>query len=126
MDQDPLVTLICIGQIPPSQSVAHWKCVTPPVRLNTMYKNSRRHLALVLNKDDDTIKFYLDGELAGTLSSETGEDNAWIRDTTMFDTDGDGKGDYHGGGVGRLDCGLNTADGYTALGHRVALGGERP
>jgi hypothetical protein len=44
----------------------------------------------------------------------------------MFDTDGDGKGDYHGGGVGRLDCGLNTADDYTALGHRVALGGEKP
>ena len=89
-----------------------------------MYKSSRRHLALVLNKDDDTIKFYLDGELAGTLSSEAGD--VWIRDSTMFDTDGDGKGDYQGGGVGRLDCGLNTANGYTALGHRVALGGEKP
>jgi hypothetical protein len=89
-----------------------------------MYKSSRRHLALVLNKDDDTIKFYLDGELAGTLSSEAGD--VWIRDSTTFDTDGDGKGDYQGGGVGRLDCGLNTADGYTALGHRVALGGEKP
>ena len=51
--------------------------------------NSRRHLALVLNKDDDTIKFSLDGELAGTLSSEAGD--FWIRDSTMFDTDGDGK-----------------------------------
>jgi hypothetical protein len=44
--------------------------------------NSRRHLALVLNKDDDTIKFYLDGELAGTLSSEA--DDVWIRDSTML------------------------------------------
>jgi len=38
--------------------------------LNKMRPDSRRHLALVLNKDDNTIKFYIDGVLAATQSSE--------------------------------------------------------
>jgi hypothetical protein len=113
LDQDPGGTLICVGQIPVIESVAYWKCVTPPVRLNGMYRNSRRHLAMVLNHQDDTIKFYLDGEIVGTLSAGDSDGFPWISDSL-------------GSGVGRLDCKLNEKNGYTALGHRVAGGGEKP
>jgi hypothetical protein len=44
-------------------------------------RNSLR--ARDLNKDDEIINFYLDGELEGTMSSETGADNAWTRDRLM-------------------------------------------
>ena len=76
-----------------------------------MRPNTRRHLALVLNKDDNTIKFYIDGVLAESKSSEEPSAEAWIRDE-------------YGGGVGRLDCMMNTPYAYTGLGHRVL--GETP
>jgi hypothetical protein len=76
-----------------------------------MRPNTRRHLALVLNKDDNTIKFFIDGVLAETKSSEEPSTEAWIRDE-------------YGGGVGRLDCFMNTPYAYTGLGHRVP--GENP
>ncbi len=113
LDADPKGTLVCVGQIPASESVAYWKCVTPPVRLNAMYRFSQRHLAMVLNHQQDTIQFYVDGDLVGTLLAGDSDGFPWIRDSL-------------GSGVGRLDCKMNGTKGYTALGHRVAEGGEKP
>jgi hypothetical protein len=112
IDADPSGgTKCCIGQIPAEDKVAFWKCAVLAPSLNKMRPNTRRHLALVLNKDDDTIKFYIDGVLAETKTSQEPPSEAWIRDT-------------HGGGVGRLDCLMNTPYAYTGLGHRVP--GESP
>ena len=66
IDQDPAGTKCCIGQIPASGSVAFWKCSLLPAKLNCMTPMTRRHLALVLNHEDNSIKFYLDGDLAET------------------------------------------------------------
>ena len=104
-------TSCCIGQIPAADKVAFWKCAVLGPSLNNMRSNTRRHLALVLNQDDNTIKFYLDGVLAETKSSEEPSAEAWIRDE-------------YGGGVGRLDCFMDTPYSYTGLGHRVP--GENP
>jgi hypothetical protein len=112
IDVDPSGgTTCCIGQIPAEEKVAFWKCAVLEPSLNKMRPNTRRHLALVLNKDDNTIKFYIDGVLAETKSSEEPSTEAWIRDE-------------YGGGVGRLDCIMNTPYAYTGLGHRVP--GESP
>jgi hypothetical protein len=112
IDADPSGgTKCCIGQIPAEDKVAFWKCAVLAPSLNKMRPNTRRHLALVLNKDDDTIKFYIDGVLAETKTSQEPPSEAWIRDA-------------HGGGVGRLDCLMNTPYAYTGLGHRVP--GESP
>jgi hypothetical protein len=112
IDADPSGgTKCCIGQIPAEDKVAFWRCVVLVPSLNKMRPDSRRHLALVLNKDDNTVKFYVDGVLAGTQSSEEPSSEAWIRDE-------------HGGGVGRLDCLMDTPYAYTGLGHRVP--GESP
>jgi len=112
IDADPSGgTKCCIGQIPAEDKVAFWKCTVLAPSLNKMRPNTRRHLALVLNKDDNTIKFYIDGVLAETKSSEEPSIEAWIRDE-------------HGGGVGRLDCLMDTPYAYTGLGHRVP--GESP
>jgi len=72
---------------------------------------TRRHLALVLNHEDNSIKFYLDGDLAETKSSELPAGEEWIVDGM-------------GSGVGRLDCAMGTVTGYSALGHRAP--GEKP
>jgi len=112
IDADPSGgTTCCIGQIPAEDTVAFWKCAVLKPSLNKMRPNTRRHLALVLNKDDNTIKFYIDGVLAETKSSEEPSAEAWIRDE-------------YGGGVGRLDCIMSTPFAYTGLGHRVP--GESP
>jgi len=110
-DLTPGATKCCIGQIPAEDKVAFWKCAILEPSFTNMRPNSRRHLALVLNKDDNSIKFYLDGVLAETKSSEEPSSEAWIRDE-------------YGGGVGRLDCFMDTPYAYTGLGHRVP--GENP
>ncbi len=99
----------CIGQIPGWGIVAYWKCAILEPKLNCMASNTRRHLALVMDKDVNSIKFYVDGTLAESLSSELPAEEKWIDD-----------GDALGGGVGRLDCHMDTAIGYSPLGHRVA------
>lgn len=63
-----------------------------------MEKMSRRHLALVLDHFENTISFYVDGNLAGVGSSQAPADRVWISDA-------------EGSGVGRMDCGQQ--DGYT-------------
>ena len=106
IDQNPVGTKICIGQIPATGQVAHWRCVVSSVKLNCMEKLTRRHLAVVFDHLVNSIAFYVDGSLAGVLNSEVPDDKPWIRDSL-------------GSGVGRLDCGFDTVAGYTALGHRV-------
>ena len=99
-------TSVCIGQIPNDDIVAYWKCVDIAQSLNCMQHDSRRHLALVFNHQDNTIAYYLDGSLVKTLSSQLPKTEAWISDEL-------------GSGVGRLDCLMDSEAGYTALGHRV-------
>jgi len=111
IDQDPAGTECCIGQIPASGSVAVWKCSVLPAKLYCMTPMTRRHLALVLNHEDNSIKFFLDGNLVETKSSELPTGEEWIVDGM-------------GSGVGRLDCAMDTVTGYSALGHRVP--GEQP
>lgn len=101
-------TKCCIGQIPADGVVAYWKCAILEPKLNCMTANTRRHLALVMNKDDNTIKFYIDGTLAKSVSSELPAQEKWIDDNDAF-----------GGGVGRLDCHMDSSQSYSPLGHRI-------
>ena len=108
-------TKCCIGQIPGDGIVAYWKCAIVEPKLNCMPANSRRHLALVMDKDDNSIKFYIDGTLAKSLSSELPLEEKWIDDNDEF-----------GGGVARLDCHMNTSESYSPVGHRIGSQGEKP
>jgi len=104
IDQSPIGTKICVGQIPASGSVAFWKCVQTVVKFNCMAPKTRRHLAVAFDHMANTITFYVDGLLLGVTSSQEPANDVWIADSM-------------GGGVGRMDCGMGK--GYTALGHRV-------
>jgi hypothetical protein len=62
--------------------------------LAEMKSGTARHVAFVLDKNADSLQFFLDGHLLGTHK-------------------------YPEGYVGEMDCGMDQAGAYTGLGHRL-------